>query len=106
MQHPAPFACAPRPESMGLRILGRVVVAERAVQRPIHLDLRGIPCPIAWARAKVFIEGLRTGAVVQVVIDDDRSARDLPAAAEAEGYAVIGTEPVGTAGAVAITIER
>jgi TusA-related sulfurtransferase len=43
---------------------------------------------------------------VEVVTDDDRSARDLPAAAEAEGYAVLKTEPWGPTGAVAITIER
>jgi TusA-related sulfurtransferase len=54
----------------------------------------------------VFLEGLATGTVVEVVTDDERSARDLPAAAEAEGYAVVKTEPWGTARAVAITIER
>jgi TusA-related sulfurtransferase len=54
----------------------------------------------------MFLEGLATGTVVEVVTDDKRSARDLPAAAEAEGYAVVKTEPWGTATAVAITIER
>jgi len=73
---------------------------------PIRLDLRGVPCPLTWARAKVFLEGLETGTVVEVVTDDERSARDLPAAAEAEGYAVVKTEPLGTTRAVAITIER
>lgn len=73
---------------------------------PTRLDLRGIPCPLTWARAKVFLEGSAPGSLVEVVTDDDRSARDLPAAAEAEGYVVIKTEPWGAAGAVAITIER
>jgi TusA-related sulfurtransferase len=61
---------------------------------------------VTWARAKVFLEGLATGTVVEVLTDDDRSARDLPAAAEAEGHAVVKTEPWGTRGAIAITIER
>lgn len=73
---------------------------------PIRLDLRGVPCPLTWARAKVFLEGLATGTVVEVVTDDERSARDLPAAAEAEGYVVVKTEPWGTSMAVTITIER
>lgn len=73
---------------------------------PIRLDLRGVPCPLTWARTKVFLEGAATGTVVEVVTDDDRSVRDLPAAAEAEGYAVLKTEPWGKTGAVAITIER
>jgi TusA-related sulfurtransferase len=54
----------------------------------------------------VFLEGLATGTVVEVVTDDERSARDLPAAAEAEGYGVVKTEPWSTAKAVVITIER
>ena len=73
---------------------------------PTRLDLRGVPCPLTWARAKVVLEGLATGTIVEVVTDDARSARDLPAAAEAEGYAVVKTAPYGTAGAVVITIER
>ena len=73
---------------------------------PIRLDLRGVPCPLTWARAKGILEGLATGTVVEVVTDDQRSARDLPAAAEAEGYAVVKVDPWGTAKAVVITIER
>jgi TusA-related sulfurtransferase len=52
------------------------------------------------------LEGLASGTVVEVVTDDERSARDLPAAAEAEGYAVAKTEPWGTGKTVVITIER
>ncbi|HET9063194.1 MAG TPA: sulfurtransferase TusA family protein [Candidatus Binatia bacterium] len=73
---------------------------------PLRLDLRGVPCPLTWARAKMFLEGLATGTVVEVVTDDERSARDLPAAAEAVGYGVVKTEPWGTAKAAVITIER
>jgi TusA-related sulfurtransferase len=73
---------------------------------PIRLDLRGIPCPLTWARAKVALEGLATGTIVEVITDDERSAHDLPPAAEAEGYAVVKTAPYASAGAVVITIER
>jgi TusA-related sulfurtransferase len=44
--------------------------------------------------------------MVEVVTDDERSARDLPAAAEAEGYVVVTTEPWSLAKTVVITIER
>ena len=53
------------------------------------LDLRGVPCPVTWARAKVALEVLARGTRVVVLTDDERSARDLPAAAESEGYAVL-----------------
>jgi tRNA 2-thiouridine synthesizing protein A len=71
---------------------------------PATLDLRGVPCPVTWARAKTVLEGLAPGARVRVLTDDPRSARDLPVAAEAEGYAVL---EVGLEGATAaILIER
>jgi TusA-related sulfurtransferase len=68
------------------------------------LDLRGVPCPVTWARAKAVLEGLAPGTCVTVLTDDRRSARDLPAAAEAEGYAVLATREEGAT--TFIRIER
>lgn len=53
-----------------------------------ELDLRGVPCPLSWAKTKVRLEMLERGAVLALLIDDPRAARDIPRAAEAEGYAV------------------
>jgi TusA-related sulfurtransferase len=53
------------------------------------LDLRGVRCPIVWAKAKVRLEALARGTSVEIVVDDPRSARDLPRAAEASGHHVL-----------------
>ena len=53
------------------------------------IDLRGVACPLAWAKAKVRLETLPRGAEVDVVIDDPRSLRDLPRAAESNGHHVL-----------------
>jgi tRNA 2-thiouridine synthesizing protein A len=53
-----------------------------------RLDLRGIKCPLNWAHAKVRLETMRRGQTLELTIDDPRGARDIPRAAEAEGYAV------------------
>jgi TusA-related sulfurtransferase len=50
------------------------------------------------------LEGLEPGARIRVLTDDPRSARDLPGAAEAEGYAVLEIEHAGAT--AAILIER
>ena len=68
------------------------------------LDLRGVPCPVTWARAKVVLETLRPGTRIVVLTDDERSARDLPKAAESEGYAVLAVTHEGKT--TAIRIER
>jgi len=53
-----------------------------------ELDLRGVPCPLSWARTKVRLEALVPGEQLTVAVDDPKGARDIPRAAEAEGYAV------------------
>lgn len=68
------------------------------------VDARGLPCPVNWAKAKSVLEGLPAGGVLVVLVDDPRSERDLPAAAEAEGHYVLGVESV--AGHWRIEIEK
>ncbi len=52
------------------------------------LDLRGVGCPLSWAKAKIGLEALATGDELTVWVDDPKGARDIPRAAEAEGYLV------------------
>ena len=56
------------------------------------MDLRGVRCPLNWAKAKVRLETLPRGAELELILDDPKGARDIPRAAEAEGYAVIEVE--------------
>lgn len=64
---------------------------------PIKLDLRGIKCPLNWAHAKVRLEQMTRGERLEVLLDDPRGARDIPRAAEAEGYSVIEIDSMGRA---------
>jgi len=54
-----------------------------------ELDLRGVRCPLSWARAKVRLETLAAGEKLDVLLDDPQGARDLPRAAEANGHHVV-----------------
>ena len=63
-------------------------MSNRADAAPVVLDLRGVPCPLAWARAKVWLETLARGTSTELLVDDPRSVRDLPRAAEASGHHV------------------
>lgn len=62
------------------------------VADPIRLDLRGIKCPLNWAHAKVRLEQMTRGQVLELALDDPRGYRDIPRAAEAEGYAMLASE--------------
>ena len=55
----------------------------------VFLDLRGIKCPLNWAHAKVRLEEMSRGQVLEILLDDPRGARDIPLAAETDGYVVL-----------------
>ncbi len=58
----------------------------------VRMDLRGFKCPLNWAYAKVRLERMKRGQVLEILLDDPRGARDIPGAAEAEGYSMLGGE--------------
>jgi TusA-related sulfurtransferase len=68
----------------------------------VEMDLRGVACPLNWARAKVRLESLERGDRLTLLLDDPKGLRDIPRAAEAEGYAV--AEPVRDGAAWRLTI--
>jgi TusA-related sulfurtransferase len=69
---------------------------------PETLDLRGVRCPLNWAKAKVRLEALPRGTDLALLLDDPKGVRDIPRAAEAEGYAVLDVEPLRSAWRIVI----
>jgi sulfite reductase (ferredoxin) len=67
----------------------------QASEKEEEMILRGVRCPLNWARAKVRLEDLPVGARLALIVDDPRAVRDIPRAAEAHGYAVLGVAPLG-----------
>jgi tRNA 2-thiouridine synthesizing protein A len=59
-----------------------------------QINLCGVKCPLNWAKAKVRLEYLDRGDVLELLIDDPKGRRDIPRAAEAEGYAIVSIEEV------------
>ncbi len=57
-----------------------------------EMDLRGVKCPLNWAKAKVRLENLERGDILELVLDDRKGKQDIPRAAEAEGYVILGIE--------------
>ena len=70
----------------------------------VVIDLRGVPCPLSWAKAKVRLEMLQPGTNVEILLDDPKGVRDLPRAAEAHGYHVGDVLPDGVAWRVLLEV--
>jgi TusA-related sulfurtransferase len=64
-------------------------MAWRVMNDSGRMNLLGVPCPVNWARAKSRLEALGPGDVLEVLVDDPKAIRDIPGAAEAEGWAVL-----------------
>jgi TusA-related sulfurtransferase len=80
------------------------MAGDRSPENPRILDLLGVRCPLNWARAKAVLETMPAGEALTIVTDDARALRDIPAAAEMEGWSVLEVE---ARDAVArITIEK
>jgi len=45
-----------------------------------ELDLRGVKCPLSWAKARVRLETLARGQELTLVLDDPQGAHDIPRA--------------------------
>ena len=68
------------------------------------LDLRGVRCPLSWAKARVVLETLARGEELELVLDDPQAARDIPRAAEASGHHVAGVTTDGPSWRVTIEV--
>jgi TusA-related sulfurtransferase len=52
------------------------------------LDLRGTPCPVNFIRARLALEGLEPGAVLELVLDRGEPEAMVLPGLEREGHAV------------------
>jgi len=67
-----------------------------------QVNLYGVKCPLNWAKAKVRLENLERGDMLEVLINDPKGRRDIPRAAEAEGYAIVAIDEIDGGWRIAI----
>jgi tRNA 2-thiouridine synthesizing protein A len=52
------------------------------------LDLRGVPCPMNWVRAKLALEELDAGQRLVLELDPGEPVESVPRSAREEGHGV------------------
>jgi TusA-related sulfurtransferase len=55
------------------------------------LDLRGIPCPLNLVKAKLAIENIRVGEVLEIRLDGGEPIMNLPVSLARQGQEILGT---------------
>ncbi|OHD70752.1 MAG: preprotein translocase subunit TatB [Spirochaetes bacterium RBG_16_49_21] len=53
------------------------------------LDLRTVLCPINFVRAKLTLEEMTSGQVLEVILDDGEPMRNVPRSIKSEGHTII-----------------
>ncbi len=60
----------------------------------VMIDLRGVVCPLNFVKAKLALEKVEVGQVLEVLLDDGEPVRNVPASFVQQGQDVIETKPI------------
>ena len=69
--------------------------AEQAGEKTHTADLRGVACPLNFVKAKLELEKIEIGAVLDVLLDEGESVRNVPASFADQGQEVMEVKDVG-----------
>ncbi|AJE02788.1 sulfurtransferase TusA family protein [Geobacter pickeringii] len=68
------------------------------------VDLRGVTCPTNFVKAKLALEMVDTGAVIEFLLDDGEPVKNVPRSLKAEGHKLLGLKE--TDGYYVLTLEK
>lgn len=60
-----------------------------------YLDLKGTPCPLNFVKAKLKLEAMGPGEVLEVCLDDGEPITNVTASVKEEGHQILGVENLG-----------
>jgi TusA-related sulfurtransferase len=57
-----------------------------------HIDIKGLVCPMTFVKAKLAIEGLAEGEVLEILLDYEEASRSIPNSMKEHGHEVLGVD--------------
>lgn len=70
------------------------VIAPADVSADETFDLKGEVCPYTFVKSKLMLEMMEPGQVLQVIVDNDESAVNVPKSLTNEGNTVLGNQRI------------
>lgn len=86
------------------KLSGKSAVVKKEAT-PGRLDLTGVKCPFNYVKVKLTLEGLDSGARLEVILDDGSPIRNVPASLSNDGHRVISTDAY-EGGRFLLTVEK
>lgn len=59
-----------------------------------YLDLRGIVCPINFVKAKLKLEEMQKGDILELIIDSGEPMANVPRSIKEEGHKIISVQKI------------
>jgi len=56
------------------------------------LDLKGTPCPLNYVKVKLFLENLKKGDILEVLLDEGEPIENVPKSLESDGHIILKIE--------------
>ena len=57
-----------------------------------HIDIKGLVCPMTFVKAKLAIEGMEEGEVLEILLDYEEASRSIPNSMKEHGHEVLCVE--------------
>ena len=74
-----------------------VISETRAKMKPGRVkDLRGVKCPINFAKTKIQLAAMKSGELLEIYLDDGPPIENVPASAKLEGHKILNQEKTGS----------
>ncbi|SHF50554.1 tRNA 2-thiouridine synthesizing protein A [Caldanaerobius fijiensis DSM 17918] len=59
------------------------------------LNLEGVVCPINFVKVKLKLEQMKSGDVLEVILDDGEPIKNVPRSVKDEGHKILNVERIG-----------
>ena len=69
------------------------------------IDLRGVGCPTNFVKAKLALEELTTGDLVEILLDDGEPVKNVPRSLKGEGHKLLALKETAE-GHYLLTVEK
>jgi TusA-related sulfurtransferase len=69
-----------------------IIKTPTGIKPDFEFDLKGEVCPYTFVKSKLALEMLQSSQILQVVVDNDESATNVPKSMTNEGHTILGNE--------------
>ena len=64
------------------------------IRPDMKIDIKGLVCPYTFVKAKLAIESLEVGKVLEILLDYEEASRSIPKSMEDHGQTVLKVEKI------------